>query len=113
MRLSGLSRVLHASALGAVALGLCWLAGVSSAQAQDAAAVFVPPPRTIADITAILDREKPDPAKVAARKRAADASPPAGLADIDLAKFFAERSFAANGLGRLSQTLADLHKAVD
>src|SRR5580704_4853448 len=29
---------------------------------------FVAPPRTIADITAILDREKPDEAKIAERK---------------------------------------------
>ena len=30
------------------------------------AQAFTPPPRSIADITAILDSEKPDPAKVAA-----------------------------------------------
>jgi hypothetical protein len=35
-------------------------------------AKFVPPPRTITDITAILDREKPDPAKIAQRRAAAD-----------------------------------------
>jgi hypothetical protein len=33
---------------------------------------FVAPPRTIADITAILDREKPDEAKIAERKANAD-----------------------------------------
>ena len=37
------------------------------------AAGFVAPPRTIADITAILDSEKPDPAKIAQRKATADA----------------------------------------
>src|SRR5258708_33866785 len=41
---------------------------------------FVPPPRTIADITAILDRQKPDAAKLAANRAAADAQPPAGAA---------------------------------
>src|SRR5581483_2449464 len=39
---------------------------------------FVPPPRTIDDITAILDRQKPDPAKLAANRAIADAQPPAG-----------------------------------
>jgi hypothetical protein len=34
---------------------------------------FAAPPRTIADITAILDQEKPDPEKVAAWRRTADA----------------------------------------
>ena len=38
---------------------------------------FVAPPRTIADITAILDQEKPDAEKIAARKAEADATPPA------------------------------------
>ncbi len=103
---------LHCRALGALALGLCWLVGLSTARAADAP-VFVPPPRSIADITAILDQEKPDPAKVAARQRAADAQPPAGFGDIDLAKFYADRAFAASGLGRLPQSLADLHKALD
>ena len=38
---------------------------------------FVAPPRTIADITAILDSE-PNEAKIAKRKARADAGPPAG-----------------------------------
>src|SRR5580658_10175346 len=37
---------------------------------------FVAPPRTIADVAAILDSEKPDPAKIAKRKADADAAPP-------------------------------------
>lgn len=38
---------------------------------------FVAPPRTIADITAVLDSEKPDEATIAKRKAEADAPPPA------------------------------------
>ena len=36
------------------------------------------PPRTIADITAILDQEKPDPARLKKLQAAADAPPPGG-----------------------------------
>ena len=58
------------------ASALPWLS--TAALAQTPAPSFVAPPRTIADITAILDQEKPDP-KVAAKLRAeADATPPAG-----------------------------------
>ena len=50
-----------------------------AAAAPDAAleirTTFVAPPRTIADIAAILDREKPDEAQIAKRKATADASP--------------------------------------
>ena len=52
----------------------CDSAATSPAQVQTA---FVAPPRTIADITAILDSEKPDDAKIAERKAHADATPPA------------------------------------
>ena len=37
---------------------------------------FVAPPRTIADITAILDKEMPDPAKLAKLKSDAEGEPP-------------------------------------
>jgi hypothetical protein len=43
------------------------------------AQAFTPPPRSIADITAILDSEKPDPAKIAARQATADATPPSNV----------------------------------
>src|SRR3979409_979474 len=36
---------------------------------------FLPPPPSIADITAILDSEKPDPATLARMRFAADAEP--------------------------------------
>jgi CHAT domain-containing protein len=74
-------------------------------------AVFAPPPRTITDITAILDQQKPDPAAVAANKTKADASPPAGLDGIDLARFYSDRGTAAGDLGRESQRLDDYRKA--
>src|ERR1700733_7046595 len=66
---------------------------------------FPAPPRTIADITAILDQQKPDPAAVAANKAKADAEPPVGLSGSELAHFYSERGSAAGDLGRETQRL--------
>jgi CHAT domain-containing protein/tetratricopeptide (TPR) repeat protein len=72
---------------------------------------FIAPPRTIADITAILDQQKPDPAVVAAEKLTADAIPDASLQGIPLAKFLMRRGAAAGDLGREAQRLADYRQA--
>jgi CHAT domain-containing protein len=74
---------------------------------------FRPPPRTISDIAAILDQQKPDPAKVAAAVAKADAQPPAGMAGGDLATFLFERSVAAEELGRSSQRVADAKRSYE
>jgi hypothetical protein len=55
---------------------------------------FVAPPRTIADITAILDSEKPDEAQIAKRKATADASS-GGLTGPKLAEFLFDRGLRA------------------
>ena len=47
---------------------------------------FVPPPRTITDITAVLEKEKPTPERLAAMKAEADAEPSRGSAGS--ARFF-------------------------
>ena len=54
---------------------------------------FVAPPRTIADITAILDSEKPDPATLAKLKKNADDEPDA-KASKNLAQFYYDRATA-------------------
>ena len=69
--------------------------------------VFVAPPRTIADITAILDSEKPDETKVAARKATADAMPPKGESAAKLVQFYYDRGNARAFLGRNKEALAD------
>src|SRR5271166_1015146 len=56
---------------------------------------FLPPPRTIADITAILDRQKPDPAERDRAIARAAAPPPANLDDNQLVDFYRNRSDAA------------------
>jgi CHAT domain-containing protein len=74
---------------------------------------FTPPPRTIADITAILDQQKPDPAKAEATRKAADAEVPAGLQGLALAKFYFDRGTAAGDIGRINQRVDDIRKAVE
>jgi tetratricopeptide (TPR) repeat protein len=87
--------------------------GGSDKGAAAAHVSFVPPPRTIADITAILDRQKPDAAKLAENRAAADAQPPAGAAPAALAEFYFKRGLAATELGRTQQRLADFKQAAD
>jgi CHAT domain-containing protein len=74
--------------------------------------VFVAPPRSIADITAILDSEKPDEAKIAARKAAADAAPPDNASAAKLAQFYYDRGNARALLARNKEALADGLEAV-
>ena len=77
--------------------------GVSMAAGWPAIAqtpAFVAPPRTIADITAILDQEKPDPVKLARQQALADARPPTGNDRDALVKFFHERAGHRAELGR-------------
>jgi CHAT domain-containing protein/tetratricopeptide (TPR) repeat protein len=69
--------------------------------------VFVAPPRTISDITAVLDSEKPDPAKIAQRKAEADAEPPANAAPSKLAQFYYDRGNARALLAQNKEALAD------
>jgi hypothetical protein len=68
---------------------------------------FVAPPRTIADITAILDSEKPDDAKIAERKANADAPPPNDASPAKLAQFYYGRGTARALLARNKEALAD------
>jgi CHAT domain-containing protein len=73
---------------------------------------FVAPPRTIADITAILDSEKPDEAQIAKRKATADGSPN-GLSGPKLAQFLFDRAAARALLARNKDALADGLQALD
>jgi CHAT domain-containing protein len=89
---------------------------LTAAPAPDATPVqpvFVAPPRTIADITAILDSEKPDDTKIAARKAAADASPPKDGPPAKLAQFYYDRGNARALLARNKDALADGLQALE
>lgn len=75
-------------------------------------AIFVKPPRTIADISAILDQEKPDPEKFAKAKAAADVQLTGGLAGEKLVQFYYDRAAARSFLGRDRDALADAQLAL-
>ncbi|WP_426422776.1 CHAT domain-containing protein [Bradyrhizobium genosp. A] len=73
---------------------------------------FLPPPPSIADITAILDSEKPDPILLAKIKSAADATPASDISENALAQFYYERSEARQILGRMTEAFADGQRAL-
>jgi CHAT domain-containing protein len=76
-------------------------------------ASFVAPPRTIADITAILDSEKPDEAQIAKLRALADGSPPKNLDGPKLAQFLFDRAGARALLSRNKDALADGLQALE
>jgi CHAT domain-containing protein len=87
---------------------------LNSASEADAPPVsFVAPPRTIADVTAILDSEKPDAKQIDKLKAEADAPPPVNGSRADLARFYYDRGNARAQLGRLRESIADADKAIE
>ena len=84
----------------------------SPAAAARAPAIFVAPPRTISDIAAILDQQKPDAAKIAELTTMAEAPVPGGPKGLALADFYYKRAQARALLGR-SDALADAELAVN
>src|SRR5258705_2634628 len=73
---------------------------------------FVAPPRTIADITAILESEKPNPGTIAKLKASADNEAGKNISQAELADFYIERGTARSALGRNMEALADGEKAL-
>lgn len=82
-------------------------------QAEALPTTFVAPPRTITDITAILDSEKPDAAKIAKLKAEADAPAPSKASSAELAQFYYHRGNARSTLGRLNEAIEDANKALE
>src|SRR4029079_14912199 len=74
---------------------------------------FAAPPRTITDITAILDGEKPDLKTIEGLKAEADSKPNGKESREGLAQFYFDRSNARAQLGRLADSIADANKAVE
>ena len=74
---------------------------------------FVAPPRTISDITAILDGEKPDPKVIEKLKSDADAKPTGNESPKDLSRFYFDRSTARAQLSMLAEAIADASKGVE
>src|SRR5258707_2106105 len=84
----------------------------AAALANKAPASLVAPPRTISDIAAILDQQKPDAARIADLTATADAAVPKGLKGLELADFYYKRGQARSLLGRSDDSLADAELAV-
>jgi CHAT domain-containing protein len=81
--------------------------------AQFSGASFVPPPRTIEDITAILEQQKRSDPQAAAQARAKADQPPPNTTDAgELTKFHYERGLAAREIGRAKQEIEDLSKTL-
>ena len=74
---------------------------------------FVAPPRTISDITAILDGEKPDPALIERLKATANGVPTGKELRAELSQFYFERSAARSQLGRLAEAIVDANKGIE
>ncbi len=116
------NRFIHSVGGVALAFGLVACSGsdkpaVSLAEARQITAQFeaqgfTPPPRTISDIVAVLDSEKPDPTKYGRYTALADAQPPAGASTEDLARFYRDRAVAASQIGRVEQWIADAKEAL-
>src|SRR3954470_9335642 len=84
-----------------------------SAPAFAALVVTEAPPRSSADLLAILESHKPDPERVNRLREIVNKPTPALTDPLDMAKFLAERGRAAGELGMLERQSADLQKAYD
>lgn len=71
------------------------------------------PPRTIDDLTRLLEHYKPDAAAAAKAQAAADQTAPETTDNAVLFDFYYARGMAAAQIGRISQQLTDLKKALD
>jgi tetratricopeptide (TPR) repeat protein len=91
----------------AVYILLCLAAATPVAQAQTV------PPRSINDITAVLDRQKPDPSRTGKMRADADAEPRPGANGQALADFLFHRAQARAGLGRVNDAVADVSRSLE
>jgi tetratricopeptide (TPR) repeat protein len=75
--------------------------------------LLIAPPRTITDVAAILDQEKPDPEKIASLKADADKTPPPNASQEALAKFYYERAQAHAALSQFENAISDAGQAIE
>ena len=64
------------------------------------------------DIAEILDKQKPDPERIAKLTAQADANPPSDLKPLDLADFYYRRAQARAAIARLADSIADARLAI-
>ena len=73
---------------------------------------FVPPPRAIDDITAILDQQKPDESYRIELLNRLNRAPPPGAAPAALANHFRFRAEALAALGRFDEAEAAARESI-
>lgn len=108
-------RFYHLTLLPLLALGMPSAAQVqgSARPADSVVEIIKAPPRTIDDITRLLDHYKPD-AQIAGEARAAsEALPPESGDRKTLFDFYADRADAAARVGRVRQQIEDLRRALE
>ncbi len=82
--------------------------------AQFAGRSFVPPPRTVADATAILEQYRDVDSEVVAKARTLVDQPPPETSDPErLADFYYQRGLAAGAVSRIRQWIDDLSRAAE
>src|ERR1700722_9665989 len=92
----------------ALAVGFCLL-GVVRGLPQDA--TLAPAPADTADVLALLDQERPDPAKIARLAAGADVAIPATLTVPKRAEAYFQRAEARAQAGRINDAIADAREA--
>jgi len=118
-RRTGMLRPILAAALtlGAVACQPGERSPVSLDQARQITASFEgqgvgPPPRTVSDVTAILDAQRPDAERQVALRRRAERTIPHGIPVAERVAALYDRAVAAADLGRLQPWKADVLAAL-
>jgi CHAT domain-containing protein/tetratricopeptide (TPR) repeat protein len=85
---------------------------IPTARSWSETSTLLPPPRTIADIAAILEQEKPDAERFAKLRASAIAQPPGAGDQQALARFYFQRAGSREALGRIAEAASDVQLAV-
>lgn len=91
---------------------LTFVLGTTCAAAAEPLAAKAPP-RTIREITAVLDDYRPDPERRARITAQLAQQPPAGDDRYDISRFLVERARVAREVGAVAQAIVDYRKAID
>lgn len=77
------------------------------------AADYIPPPRSVEDILAVLDQYPPDPERIARRLEVLKRTPPSAENKRALAQYYLERGRAYNTMGSMRKYIEDLRLAAE
>ncbi|TWI00205.1 CHAT domain-containing protein [Bradyrhizobium daqingense] len=106
-----MSSVALSKATGHCMRAVAFAAAVNIVVVPALAQQFIAPPRTIADITAILHQEKPDAFRASAMRVMAEIEPSHAFSPTELVEFYYERCRSNAAIGELRRAIADCEKA--